>query len=151
MQRLIQAVARLPEGDMRAPANIRIARTVDRLYSVSSIGARLPRRNIGALQLTDIRPGLAPSEVLERLRSSLPYWRARSALPPEATVIVQDLCAAARAAGWTPEQLVVAVKTACYASDEVTQLDTTSERDALLARVVTSCIKEFFRGNEANQ
>jgi hypothetical protein len=83
--------------------------------------------------------------VLERLRSSLPSWRARSGLPPEATAIVRELCAAARAANWTPEQLVVAVKTTCYSSTEVTGLDTTSERDALLARVVTSCIKEFFR------
>jgi hypothetical protein len=97
------------------------------------------------LKLSDHLQATIPAEALERLRTSLPSWRARSALPSEATAIVRELCAGARAAGWTPEQLIVAVKTTCYGSDEVSQLDTTSERDALLARVVTTCIKEYFR------
>lgn len=97
------------------------------------------------LKLSDHLQATIPADALERLRTSLPSWRARSALPSEATAIVRELCAGARAAGWTPEQLIVAVKTTCYGSDEVSQLDTTSERDALLARVVTTCIKEYFR------
>lgn len=104
-----------------------------------------PTRSQGFLKLSDHSQVILPADALERLRTSLPSWRARSALPAEATAIVQDLCAGARASGWTPERLIVAVKTTCYASPEVTQLDTTSERDALLARVVTTCIKEYFR------
>ena len=100
----------------------------------------------GYRTLSDTRQPIGtPADALERLRTSLPSWRARSSLPPEANAIVRDLCEAAKAEGWTPEQLVVAVKTACYGSDEVSHLDTTSERDALLARVVTTCIKEYFR------
>ena len=121
--------------------------------SLFIVSLRSPERtaaNPGPLKLTDIRPELVPTEVLDRLRASLPSWRARSALPPEATVIVRELCTAARAAGWTPEQLVVAVKNTFYSSNEV-KLDTTSERDALLARVVTSCIKEFFREGDPAQ
>lgn len=59
--------------------------------------------------------------------------------------MVSDLCAASKSAGWSAEQLVVAVKHACYSSDEMTQLTTTSERDAFLAKVVSACIKEYFR------
>jgi hypothetical protein len=66
-------------------------------------------------------------------------------LPAEATASVKELCAAAKAEGVTVEQLVVAVKAACYSSEQVSELDTTSERDALLAKVVTACIKEYYR------
>ena len=109
------------------------------------MGAPIPRfERYPTLSETQQRIG-TPTDAIDRLRISLPSWRARSSLPPEANAIVRDLCSAAKAAGWTPEQLVVAVKTACYGSDEVSHLDTTSERDALLARVVTTCIKEYFR------
>lgn len=105
-----------------------------------------PLRTVeGYPKLSENQQSLPTEEALQRLRTSLPTWRARQALPPEAASIVQNLCAGARASGWTPEQLIVAVKTACYSSEEVSQLDTTSERDALLARVVTTCIKEYFR------
>ena len=86
-----------------------------------------------------------PAESLIKLRAGLPTWRVRSTLPPEANDIVVELCGAAHRAGWSPEQLVVAVKDACYGSDEMSQMTTTSERDALLAKVVTACIKEYFR------
>jgi hypothetical protein len=41
--------------------------------------------------------------------------------------------------------MVVAVKSTCYSSEQVAGIDTTSERDALLAKVVTACIKEYYR------
>ena len=105
-----------------------------------------PLRTVEAYpKLSENQQSLPTAEALQRLRTSLPTWRARQVLPPEASSIVQELCAGARASGWTPEQLIVAVKNACYSSEEVTQLDTTSERDALLSRVVTTCIKEYFR------
>ncbi len=87
---------------------------------------------------------LAISAALDRLRSGLPSWRLRSALPADAQEVVAELCTAARKEGWSPEQLVVAVKNACYSSDEIAQLNTTSERDGILSKVVTACIKEFF-------
>ena len=90
------------------------------------------------------RPTL-PQESLDRLRDGLSLWRTRKTLTPEANAIVETLCADARDAGWTPEQLVVAVKDACYNSSEISAITTTSERDAFLARIVTACIKEFFR------
>lgn len=91
------------------------------------------------------RSQVLPTDSLMRLRSGLPSWRQKNSLPPEAGEIVTELCGAARRAGWSPEQLVVAVKDACYGSDEMAELSTTSERDALLAKVVTACIKEYFR------
>ncbi len=98
-------------------------------YSISTDGQQHP---------------LAISAALDRIRSGLPSWRLRSALPADAREVVAELCSAAREEGWSPEQLVVAVKNACYSSDEIAQLNTTSERDALLSKVVTACIKEFF-------
>ena len=89
--------------------------------------------------------GARTSAALDRLRASLPSWRARSALPAEATASVKELCSAAKAEGLTAEKMVVAVKSTCYSSEEVSELDTTSERDALLAKIVTACIKEYYR------
>ncbi len=95
---------------------------------------------------------VAVAAALDRLKSGLPGWRLRSGLPPDAREIVTELCTAARNEGWSPEQLLVAVKTACYASEEIARLNTTSERDALLSKVVTVCIKEFFKdGNQDAQ
>ena len=51
----------------------------------------------------------------------------------------------ARTNSWTPEQLLIAVKDACYTSPEISSLTTTSERDAVLAKIVTGCINEFYR------
>jgi hypothetical protein len=42
------------------------------------------------------------------------------------------------------EQLIVAVKEACYQSEEIGRLTTTSEREALVSTVVTACIQEFY-------
>jgi hypothetical protein len=42
------------------------------------------------------------------------------------------------------EQLLIAVKEACYQSDEIGRLTTASERDALVSTVVTACIQEYY-------
>jgi hypothetical protein len=99
------------------------------------------------LQHPDLPPAL-----LARLRAGLSDWRSRAALPAEANAVVSELCASSRSSGWSAEQLVVAVKHACYSSEEMTQLTTTSERDALLSKVISACIREYFRdGVEAGQ
>jgi len=90
-------------------------------------------------------PSVLPQDALQKLRSQLAEWRFRKTLSLEAAEAVVELCAAARAAGWSPEQLVVAVKDACYSSSELTSVTSTSERDTFLAKVVTACIKEYFR------
>lgn len=87
---------------------------------------------------------MPPQEALDKLRDGLPAWRNHKTLPPEAHEAVSALCSAAHGAGWTPEQLVVAVKDVCYGSPEVSGLTTTSERDAFLAKVVTACIREYY-------
>ncbi len=68
-------------------------------------------------------------------------------LTPEASAAITALCEKARDDGWTAEQLVMAVKDACYGSPEIAHLTTTSERDAFLAKVVSSCIREFYKGD----
>ena len=82
---------------------------------------------------------------LNRLQEGFATWRTHRTLTPEANAIVADLCKSAKQAGWSPEQLVVAVKNACNDSPEIREMTTTSERDAFLGRLVTACIKEFFR------
>jgi hypothetical protein len=51
----------------------------------------------------------------------------------------------ARSSLWTPEQLVVAVKDVCYSSPDFARQHTSSEREAIIARIVTGCIREFYR------
>jgi hypothetical protein len=54
----------------------------------------------------------------------------------------------ARQNGWTPEQLLVTVKEACYTSPDFASLNSTSEREVLVASVVTGCITEFFEPSD---
>lgn len=93
-------------------------------------------------------PGLS-KDLMEELRSGLATCRSMHGLTPEARQAIVNLCDGARRDSWTPEQLVVAVKDACYSSTEIAHLTTTSERDAFLARIVTECIQEFFRQGRA--
>ena len=88
---------------------------------------------------------MLPEEALAKLRESLAAWRLRKDSGPEQDELVRVLCQGARRAGWTPEQLVVAVKDACSSSADISQRTTTSERETFLARIVTACIKEYYR------
>jgi hypothetical protein len=88
---------------------------------------------------------LQPAEALAKLRDSLAGWRQRKGAIPEQDELVTALCRSAKAAGWTSEQLVVAVKDACSSSPEISRVGTTSERESFLARIVTACIKEYYR------
>ncbi|HEX6573718.1 MAG TPA: hypothetical protein VF042_02015 [Gemmatimonadaceae bacterium] len=58
--------------------------------------------------------------------------------------MIADLCNSAREHGWAAEQLIIAVKEACYASPEIACLTTASEREAMLATVITGCISEYY-------
>ncbi len=88
-------------------------------------------------------------ESMDQFRKGLATCRSKRGLTPEAIQAIVMLCDGARRDAWTPEQLVVAVKDACYTSSEITHLTTTSERDAFLAKIITACIQEFFRQDRA--
>ncbi len=86
-----------------------------------------------------------PPEAMEKLRDGLSSCRTNRTVTPEARLAIEALVAEARRSGWTPEQLLIAVKDACYTAPEIAELTTTSEREVVLSRIVTVCIKEYFR------
>lgn len=84
------------------------------------------------------------SQAMATLREGLATCRSKRGLTPEAQSAIVSICQTAHKDGWTAEQLVMAVKEACYTSPEIAHLTTTSERDAFLAKIVTACIKQFY-------
>ncbi|MDO8502408.1 MAG: hypothetical protein Q7S20_11255 [Gemmatimonadaceae bacterium] len=88
---------------------------------------------------------MLPADSMARLQTGLATCRPTRRLTPEARDALMAICGGARRDGWTPEQLLVAVKDACNTSSEISHLTTTSERDAFLAKVITVCIQEFYR------
>ena len=105
-------------------------------------------------RVNDLRSGAQnvslSKESMDKLRKGLATCRSKRGLTPEAREAIATLCDGARRDCWAPEQLVVAVKDACYNSSEITHLTTTSERDAFLAKIVTACIQEFFRQDRSD-
>ena len=95
------------------------------------------------LTTTPVHPKLS-DEILKSLQDGLATCTSRRALSPEARRAVARLCAVARENSWNPEQLVVVVKEACYSSPRIAHLTTSSEREAMLATIVTGCIQEFY-------
>ena len=85
-----------------------------------------------------------PSQAIRSLRDGLATCRTTRGLSREARGAIAALCRTARDDGWSVEQLLVAVKEACYQSDEIGRLTTTSERDSLVSTVVTACIQEYY-------
>ena len=83
-------------------------------------------------------------EIIGRLRDGIATSKSSRGLSPEARAVISDVCRIARSNEWTPEQLLVAVKDACYSSPEISSLTTTSERETILARIVSACINEFY-------
>ena len=100
----------------------------------------------GVLELTThLAHPTFSKDVLKRLRDGIASSRSSRGLSPEARIAITDLCSMARTNDWTPEQLLIAVKDACYTTPEISSLTTTSERDAVLAKIVTGCINEFYK------
>ena len=92
------------------------------------------------------RPALN-SHAMATLREGLATCRSKRGLTPEAQSAIVSICATAHEDGWTAEHLVMAVKEACYTSPEIAHLTTTSERDVFLSKIVTACIKQFYKGD----
>jgi hypothetical protein len=90
------------------------------------------------------RPELS-SKAMATLREGLATCRSKRGLTPEAQSAIVSICETAHSDGWTAEHLLMAVKDACYTSPEIAHLTTTSERDAFLSKIITACIKEFYR------
>jgi len=89
-------------------------------------------------------PALSP-EAMTTLREGLATCRSKRGLTPEANAAIVTLCDGAKHDGWSAEQLLMAVKDACYTSPEISHLTSTSERDAFLAKIVSACIKEYYK------
>lgn len=83
-------------------------------------------------------------DLIRRLSDGIASCKSPRGLSHEARVVIRELCGVARASGWTPEQLLIAVKEACYSSPEISTMRTTSEREAILSTIVTACISEFY-------
>lgn len=85
-----------------------------------------------------------PFDAVRALRDGLATCQSTRRLSTEARYSIRDLCRTARANDWSMEQLLIAVKEACYTSEEIGRLTTTSEREALVSTIVTACIQEFY-------
>jgi hypothetical protein len=99
----------------------------------------------GVLQLSisPAHPAL-PQYVVARLRDGIATCKSSHGLSLEARGVIAEVCNLARDGRWTPEQLIVAVKEACYSSPEIAMLTTASEREAMMATIVTGCICEYY-------
>jgi len=90
-------------------------------------------------------PGLAP-ETVERARQALTCYLENSETGAQGLREALDLMAdEARAKRILPEQLLVVLKDIWYALPEVRTLEDSSAQIRLLQRVVTMCIKEYYR------
>ena len=94
--------------------------------------------------------GTLSKEAVDRLSAGLASCRSKQGLTLEAREAIRTVCAEARLNGFTPEQLLIAVKDACHASPEIASMTTTSERDTFLAKVITACIKEYYRAERGD-
>ena len=95
------------------------------------------------LSTAPMQPRLS-DDILKSLRDGLATCSLRRGLSPEARRALATICGVAREKSWNPEQLVILVKEVCYTSPEISHLTTTSEREALLATIVTGCINEYY-------
>ena len=97
------------------------------------------------LQLSSapMQPKLS-DDILKSLRDGLATCSVRRGLSPEARKAIASVCVVARDNSWTAEQLLILVKEVCYTSPEISHLTTTSEREALLASIVSGCIHEYY-------
>jgi len=104
-----------------------------------------PSQVFGVFQLSTapVPPKLS-DEILKSLRNGLATCSIRRGISPEARKAIASVCGLARENSWSPEQLLILLKEVCYSSPEMAHLTTTSEREALLATIVTGLIDEYY-------
>ena len=95
------------------------------------------------LSSAPMQPRLS-DDILKSLRDGLATCSLRRGLSPEARKAIASVCAAAHDNSWTVEQLLILVKEVCYTSPEISHLTTTSDREAMLATIVSGCIQEYY-------
>jgi len=89
--------------------------------------------------------GLA-EETVERARAALSHYLENADVAGEELRSALDAMASeARAKSMLPEQLLVVLKDVWYALPAVRSLDDSAAQIRLLQRVVTMCIKEYYR------
>jgi hypothetical protein len=108
--------------------------------------ARFSLEGMPQLPTRSEHPALNP-QAMATLRQGLATCRSKRGLTPEAQSAIVSVCETAHNDGWTAEHLLMAVKNACYSSPEIAHLTTTSERDAFLSKIVTACIKQFYKAD----
>ena len=90
-------------------------------------------------------PGLA-EETTARARVALSHYLENPEAGGDGLRLALDAMAAeARAKSMLPEQLLVVLKDIWYALPAVRSIDDSSAQIRLLQRVVTMCIKEYYR------
>ena len=95
------------------------------------------------LSTAPMRPRLS-DDILKSLRDGLATCSLPRGLSPEARKAIASICVLARDNSWTPEQLLILVKEVCSTSPEISHLTTTSERETMLATIVSGCIQEYY-------
>jgi hypothetical protein len=90
-------------------------------------------------------PGLA-EETTERARVALShYLESPDAAGEELRLALDEMAAEARAKSMLPEQLLVVLKDIWYDLPAVRAIEDAGAQIRLLQRVVTMCIKEYYR------
>jgi len=85
------------------------------------------------------------SVAVELLRSCVPSGIDGKVVKEEVVAAVTLICAEARRAQATPEQLVISIKELCHSLPEFASIRGARERGAFLDTVVKLTIEEFYR------
>jgi hypothetical protein len=89
--------------------------------------------------------GSLSGPAVAKLQAALSDARAgRSMLSPDIKEAVRSVCDEARREQWPPETLLVAYKSALETVGAVRGLPRGPERDAVIARLVSLCINEYY-------
>jgi len=95
------------------------------------------------LSSAPMQPRLS-DDILKSLRDGLATCSPGRGLTPAARSAIACICGVARDNSWTVEQLLILVKEVCYTSPEISHLTTTSERETMLATIISGCIHEYY-------
>jgi hypothetical protein len=89
-------------------------------------------------------PSRLDPETIAALRAALGAYLSQTSERPQLQAALVALAADARGKSMLPEQLLVVLKEVWNALPEVRAMSDTSAQVALLQRVVTMCIKEYY-------
>jgi hypothetical protein len=90
-------------------------------------------------------PSRLDDETVAAVRAALRAYLSNAADPSSLQIALLNMSAEARARSILPEQLLVVLKDVWSALPEVRTMTDASEQVRLMQRVVTMCIKEYYR------